>query len=118
MGATQKISLSAPEGIIISLETNFKPSAINCKIPSILPRKVDLLSAASLARNLRSTNMVTAASIAANVKPGNTATLNNSVWIMNFRIGRVRVGSTIIDKNRYGVRTSPLTGGSGHKIIL
>jgi len=37
-GAAQKMGLSAFAGIIISFETNFKPSPINCKIPSIFPQ--------------------------------------------------------------------------------
>jgi len=36
-GAVQKISLSAPDGTIISFEISYSPSAINCKIPSIFP---------------------------------------------------------------------------------
>ena len=37
-GAAQKIGLSALAGIIISLEINFSPSPINCKIPSTFPQ--------------------------------------------------------------------------------
>ena len=37
-GAAQNIGLSAFAGIIISFETNFNPSPINCKIPSIFPQ--------------------------------------------------------------------------------
>ena len=37
-GAAQKIGLSAFAGIIISLEINFKPSPINCKMPSTFPQ--------------------------------------------------------------------------------
>ena len=37
-GAAQKIGLSAFAGIIISLEINFRPSPINCKIPSSFPQ--------------------------------------------------------------------------------
>ena len=33
MGAAQKIVLSAPEGIIISLDISLRPSAISCSIP-------------------------------------------------------------------------------------
>ena len=38
IGAAQKIGLSAPDGIMISLAISFKPSASSCKIPSILPQ--------------------------------------------------------------------------------
>ena len=37
-GAAQKIGLSALAGMIISLEISFRPSAINCKIPSTFPQ--------------------------------------------------------------------------------
>ena len=37
-GAAQKSGLSAFAGIIISLEINYKPSAINCRIPSTFPQ--------------------------------------------------------------------------------
>ena len=37
-GAAQKSGLSAFAGIIISLEINFKPSAISCRIPSTFPQ--------------------------------------------------------------------------------
>ena len=37
-GAAQKIGLSAFAGIIISFEISFKPSPINCRIPSTLPQ--------------------------------------------------------------------------------
>ena len=37
-GAAQKIGLSALAGMIISFEISFKPSPINCKIPSIFPQ--------------------------------------------------------------------------------
>jgi hypothetical protein len=47
------------------------------------------------------------------MNPGKTPTLKRSVWIRNFIIGIVLEGSTIIEKKRYGVKTSPLTGGRG-----
>src|SRR5215467_7435735 len=65
IGAAQKIGLSAPDGIMISLEISFKPSAISWNIPSILPAYRGPTLNCILARNLRSTNMVTAANIAA-----------------------------------------------------
>src|SRR5262249_54888763 len=65
IGAAQKIGLSAPEGIIISLEISFKPSAINWNIPSILPAYNGPTLSCIFARNFRSTNMVTAANKAA-----------------------------------------------------
>ena len=37
-GAAQKMGLSAFAGMIISFEINFKPSPINCKIPSTFPQ--------------------------------------------------------------------------------
>ena len=37
-GAAQKRGLSAFAGIIISLEINFKPSAVSCRIPSTFPQ--------------------------------------------------------------------------------
>ena len=37
IGAVQNITLSAPDGIMISLDISFSPSAANCSIPSILP---------------------------------------------------------------------------------
>jgi hypothetical protein len=38
IGAAQKIGLSAPDGIMISFDTSFKPSASNCRTPSTLPQ--------------------------------------------------------------------------------
>ena len=108
MGVVQKIGLSAPDGAIISFEINFKPSAINCNIPSIFPAYNGPVLNCILARNFLSTKIVAAAINAAYMNPGNTAALKISVWIRNLIIGIVRVGSTIIDKKRYGVITSPL----------
>ncbi len=75
MGAAQNIGLSAPDGIMISLEITFKPSAANWSIPSPTPHtpayKGPTLSCI-LAKNLRSTNIVAAAMIAANTNPGNS----------------------------------------------
>src|SRR5919109_3455534 len=113
IGAAQKIGLSAPEGTIISFETNFNPSAISCKIPSIFPAYNGPTLSCIFARNFRSTKIVTAAISAAYVKPGNTATLKRSVCIRDWRIGSVRAGSTTIDRKRYGVSTSPLARGRG-----
>src|SRR5919197_493434 len=79
IGAAQKMGLSAADGIMISLDTSFKPSANNWRIPSILPQYSGPTLSCILARNLRSTNIVIAAINAANEKPGNTATLNSSV---------------------------------------
>src|SRR5687767_14698888 len=67
MGAAQKMGLAAPEGTIISFDINFKPSASNCKIPSILPAYKGPTLSCILARNFRSTNIVTAAISAAYV---------------------------------------------------
>src|SRR6476469_8772617 len=78
-GEAQKIGLSDPEGIIISFEINFKPSAANCKIPSTLPAYNGPTRNCILAKNLRSMNIVAAASSAANVKPVNTTSLNKCV---------------------------------------
>ena len=77
MGAAQKMGLSAPEGTIISFDINFKPSASNWKIPSILPAYKGPTLSCIFARNFRSTNIVTAAISAAYVKPGKTATLKS-----------------------------------------
>jgi hypothetical protein len=83
IGAAQKIGLSAPDGIMISFDTSFKPSASNCRIPSILPQYYGPTLSCIFARNFRSTKIVTAAISAAYVKPGNTATLKRSVCIRN-----------------------------------
>src|SRR5918993_1248993 len=100
MGVLQKIGLSAPDGAIISFEINFKPSAINCNIPSTFPAYNGPVLNCILARNFLSTKMVVAAINAAYMNPGNTAALKISVWIRKLIIGIVRVGSTIIDKKR------------------
>ena len=64
-GAVQNISLSAPDGTIISFEINFNPSAINCKIPSIFPAYSGPILNCILARNLRSIKIVAPARRAA-----------------------------------------------------
>src|SRR6266568_5785295 len=82
IGAAQNIGLSAPDGIRISLEMTFKPSAASWSIPSLTPHTPAYNGptlSCILARNLRSTNIVDAAIIAANTKPGNTTTLKG-VW--------------------------------------
>ena len=65
IGAVQNISLSAPDGTIISFEINFKPSAISCNMPSILPAYRGPILSCIFARNLRSTKIVKAAKSAA-----------------------------------------------------
>ena len=79
IGVLQKIGLSAPDGAIISFEINFKPSAINCNIPSIFPAYNGPVLNCILAKNFLSTKIVVAAINAAKAKPGNTADLKKSV---------------------------------------
>src|ERR687894_1395445 len=65
IGAAQKIGLSAPEGTIISFDTNFSPSASSCNTPSTLPAYRGPTLNCIFARNFRSTKIVTAAISAA-----------------------------------------------------